>query len=219
MSEQLLLYDYWRSSAAYRVRIALNLKDLDYQQRSIHLVRAGGEQRQATYAALNPQQLVPTLLHGELVLTQSLAIIEYLDETFPHPPLLPAEPIARAQCRALAQVIACDTHPVNNLRVLQYLSGPLEIDEQPKMDWYRHWVELGFNAFEALLSRYGRTREFCLGTQPTLADCCLIPQVYNAQRFACDLTPYPLIRQIAEASQQHQAFTRAYPDNQPDANI
>ncbi len=215
---ELLLYDYWRSSAAYRVRIALNIKKLSYQQRSIHLVRGGGEQRQPTYTALNPQQLVPTLLHGDLVLTQSMAIIEYLDDAFPESSVLPAEPVQRAQCRALAQVVGCDIHPLNNLRVLQYLSGPLEVDDTQKMDWYRHWVAQGFAAFEALLTRYGSTRDFCLGMQPTLADCCLLPQVYNAIRFDCDLTPYPLIRQIAEASKQHPAFIQAYPDNQPDAD-
>lgn len=218
MSQELLLYDYWRSSAAYRVRIALNLKKLTYQQRSIHLVRGGGEQRQSTYAALNPQQLVPTLLHGELVLTQSMAIIEYLDEVFPQPSLLPDSAVQRAQCRALAQVIACDTHPLNNLRVLQYLTGPLGADDAQKMDWYRHWMAKGFSAFEALLTRYGSARDYCLGMQPTLADCCLLPQVYNAIRFDCDLRPYPLIRQITEACEQHPAFAQAYPDKQPDAD-
>ncbi len=218
MQDELLLYDYWRSSAAYRVRIALNLKGLNYQQRSIHLVRAGGEQRQPTYAALNPQQLVPTLLHGELVLTQSMSIIEYLDEVFRATPLLPADPLARAQCRALAQVIGCEIHPLNNLRVLQYLSGPMGADDDQKSDWYQHWLRHGFDAFEALLTRYALTRDYCLGMQPTLADCCLLPQVYNARRFDFDLAPYPLIRQIVQASEQHPAFIQAYPDNQPDAN-
>jgi len=218
MTASLLLYDYWRSSAAYRVRIALNLKGLDYQQRSIHLVRGGGEQRQTTYAALNPQQLVPALLHGELVLTQSMAIIEYLDEVFPQIPLLPSGPVERAQCRALSQLVACEMHPINNLRVLQYLVGPLSADDQQKMDWYFHWLRLGFTAFEALLVRYGRTQDYCLGMQPTLADCCLLPQVYNAKRFKFDLTPYPLIQQVIQTSEQQAAFIKAYPDNQADAN-
>ncbi len=219
MSAELLLYDYWRSSAAYRVRIALNLKGLEYRQLSVHLVRGGGEQRQAAYSALNPQQLVPTLLHGELALTQSMSIIEYLDEVFPGIPLLPSDAHARAQCRTLAQLIACEIHPLNNLRVLQYLSGPLGVEDTPKAEWYQHWLHQGFAAFEALLVRYGHTRDYCLGMQPTLADCCLLPQVYNARRFDCDLTPYPLIRQVVQTSEQHPAFIRAYPDNQADANV
>lgn len=170
MPADILLYDYWRSSAAYRVRIALNIKQLQYEQRSVHLVRNGGEQKQSTYAALNPQQLVPTLLHGTQVLTQSMAIIEYLDEEYSHPPLLPMGKLARAQCRALSQVIACDLHPLNNLSILQYLTGSLEIDETQKNDWYMHWLRRGLDAFESLLVRYGLTQDYCLGMQPTLAD-------------------------------------------------
>lgn len=218
MPAEILLYDYWRSSAAYRVRITLNLKKLPYEQRAVHLVRDGGEQKKATYAALNPQQLVPTLVDGTQVFTQSMAIIEYLDEKYPRVPLLPDEPARRAQCRALAQIIACDLHPLNNLRVLQYLTATVGTEESQKTNWYRHWLYQGLNAFEALLVRYGQTQEYCLGMQPTLADCCLLPQIYNAQRFDCDLSAYPLICQVSQACSQDAAFVKAHPDNQPDAN-
>lgn len=217
MSETLLLYDYWRSTAAYRVRIALNLKGLDYAQRSVHLVRDGGEQHQSVYAALNPQQLVPTLLHGERVLTQSLAIIEYLDEVFPGPPLLPTEPLRRAQSRTLAQVIACDLHPLNNLRVLQYLQQQLGVDDEQKTAWYQHWVKQGLSTVEALLTRYGRAAQFCDGEQPSMADCCLAAQIYNARRFDCAWQCYPLIKQIIMSCDAHPAFQRAAPENQADA--
>jgi len=214
----LLLYDYWRSTAAYRVRIALQLKGLAYEQRSVHLVRDGGEQRQPVYAALNPQQLVPTLVHGESVLTQSLAIIEYLDETWPQPALLPVEPLRRAQVRTLAQVIACDLHPLNNLRVLQYLSDELAVSDTAKSTWYAHWMTQGLRTVEALLTRYGRAAAFCDGEQPGLADCCLAAQIYNARRFQCEWTCYPLIRQIIASCDAHPAFQRAAPEQQPDAD-
>jgi len=213
----LLLYDYWRSTASYRVRIALHLKGLHFEQRSVHLVRNGGEQRQPVYAALNPQQLVPTLVHGESVLTQSLAIIEYLDESWPPPPLLPAEPLRRAQVRTLAQVIACELHPLNNLRVLQYLTGELGVSETDKSSWYQHWMQQGLRTVEALLTRYGRAAAFCDGEQPGLADCCLAAQIYNARRFQCEWECYPLIRQIIASCDQHPAFQRAAPEQQADA--
>lgn len=217
MPGDLLLYDYWRSSAAYRVRIALNLKALQVEQRSIHLVRDGGEQHQPNYSALNPQQLVPTLVHGDAVLTQSLAIIEYLEETWPQVPLLPVDRLGRSQVRALAGIIACDLHPLNNLRVLQFLVDNLDHSDSKKMNWYRHWVKTGLTAFEAMLTKFGKAGVFCHGRQPGLADCCLIPQVYNAKRFSCDLDAYPLIRQIAANCDQHEAFVQAAPEQQPDA--
>jgi maleylacetoacetate isomerase/maleylpyruvate isomerase len=199
------------------VRIALHLKGLDFEQRSVHLVRNGGEQRQPAYAALNPQQLVPTLVHGESVLTQSLAIIEYLDESWPQPALLPAEPLRRAQVRTLAQVIACELHPLNNLRVLQYLTGELGVSEADKSSWYQHWMQQGLRTFEALLTRYGRAADFCDGEQPGLADCCLAAQIYNARRFQCEWECYPLIRQIIASCDKHPAFQRAAPEQQADA--
>ncbi len=217
------LYGYWRSSAAYRVRIALNLKGLTAEQLSIHLVREGGEQHKAEYIALNPQELVPTLVvEGEQGtdnlnhnLTQSLAIIEYLEELYPQSPLLPASPLARAQVRALAQSIACEIHPLNNLRVLQYLTQTLNVDDAAKNAWYHHWVNTGFSALEQQLeSVSGR---YCFGDTVTIADLCLIPQVYNAKRFNVDLTPYPNIVRIWEACNQLAAFSAAAPEVQADA--
>lgn len=219
MPGDLLLYDYWRSSAAYRVRIALNLKGLQAEQRSIHLVRDGGEHKQPHYSGLNPQQLVPTLVHGDIVLTQSLAIIEYLEETWPQVALLPTGRQARSQVRTLANIIASDLHPLNNLRVLQFLTGELKQSEADKTRWYQHWVQKGLTAFEAMLTKFGKADRFCHGRQPTLADCCLIPQVYNARRFSCSLDGYPLIRQIAAHCDQHDAFVRAAPEQQADAIV
>ncbi|MFW5816798.1 MAG: maleylacetoacetate isomerase, partial [Wenzhouxiangella sp.] len=183
----LTLYAYWRSSASYRVRIALQLKGLDHLIQPVHLVRGGGEQHQAAFLRRNPQGLVPCLVHGETVLTQSLAIIEYLDERFPDPPLLPDNAADRARARAIAQAIACDVHPLNNLRVLHYLSASVGLDDSAKKDWYRHWTESGLRAVEALLRRAADAGPFCLGLRPGLADCCLLPQVYNARRFSCSL--------------------------------
>lgn len=210
------LYTYFRSSAAYRVRIALNLKGMDYQAVPVHLVRNGGEHKSADYLALNPQGLVPALDVDGQVLTQSLAILEYLDETHPDPALLPADALGRARVRAIAQAIACDIHPINNLRVLQYLGGTLGLDQAAKDTWYRHWVETGLQAVEAMLAADRRTGAFCHGDQPGLADCCLVPQVFNARRFNCDLTALPTIVRIAERCEQIEAFNRAAPAQQPD---
>ena len=213
----LVLYGYWRSSAAYRVRMALNLKGLDFEQRHVHLVRDGGEQHSEEYRALNPQGRVPTLLHGERVLTQSPAILEYLEEVFPEPALLPGDPDGRARVRALCAVIACDTHSLNNLQVLKYLTGTLGIDEQAKLEWYRHWVAAGLDSFETLLADSEETGDFCHGDSVSLADCCLLPQVYNARRFHCDESRWINIRRVCAALESMPEIDRATPENQPDA--
>lgn len=210
------LYNYFRSSASYRVRIALNLKALAYEQTSLHLRR--NEQSAPTYLKLNPQGLVPTLVDGDTVVSQSLAIIEYLDETHPKPPLLPATPVERARVRSLAQMIACDIHPLGNLRVLRYLADPLGHDEKTVETWFNHWIKLGFEAVERRLASERATGRFCHGDAPSMADCCLVPQVANAQRYpSFDLAPYPTIRRIAAACLALEAFDRAQPMKQPDA--
>jgi maleylpyruvate isomerase len=211
------LHTYFRSSAAYRVRIALNLKDLPYEAAPVHLLRDGGEQLQAAYRAINPSALVPTLQDGALTLTQSLAIIEYLEEKYPLNPLLPTDLAGRARVRALAMDIACDIHPVNNLRVLKYLKHELGVADDPKNAWYTHWVRLGLQAFEAQLARSSETGKFCHGDTPTLADCCLVPQIFNAQRFDIDLAPYPTVAAIHARCEELPAFQAAHPSNQPDA--
>lgn len=211
------LYTYFRSSAAYRVRIALNLKQLDYEAVPVHLVRNGGEQRQTDYLALNPAGLVPTLIDDGNVLQQSLAIIEYLDEVHPQPALLPGSPAERARIRAIAQAIACDIHPVNNLRVLRYLVHELGVNDAQKNAWYRHWIAIGLSAVESMLAADPRTGLFCHGDTPTLADCCLVPQVFNAQRFDCDLSAMPTVMAIVERCAALDAFQRAAPGQQPDA--
>jgi maleylacetoacetate isomerase len=213
----LKLYGYWRSSAAYRVRIALELKGLTYESVPVHLVRDGGEQRKPSYRRINPQGRVPALEHDGRVLTQSLAIIEYLDETWPEPALLPSTAAARARVRALAQLVACDIHPLNNLRVLQYLAKELGRSEDARNDWYRHWIEDGFDALEALLAGSTETGRYCHGNEPGLADVLLVPQVYNARRYQCDLTPYQTITRIEQACNALAAFDRARPERQPDA--
>lgn len=210
------LYTYFRSSAAYRVRIALNLKGLEYDAVPVHLVKDGGQHKTAEYLALNPQGLVPVLQVDGQVLTQSLAIIEYVDETHPSPPLLPADALGRARVRAIAQAVACDIHPVNNLRVLQYLGGRLGLDQAAKDEWYRHWVQTGLQAVESLLAQDSRTGAFCHGDQPGLADCCLVPQVFNAKRFNCDLSALPTIMAITQRCESLAAFAQAAPANQPD---
>ncbi len=211
------LYTYFRSSAAYRVRIALNLKGLAYEAAPVHLTRSGGEQNQPGYRAVNPAGLIPALEDDGQVLTQSLAIIEYLDETHPTPPLLPGSAVDRARIRALAQTVACDIHPLNNLRILRYLSTELGASEEQKNTWYRHWIESGFTALESLLAHDPRTGAFCHGNTPTLADICLAPQIFNARRFACNLDAMPTICRIAAECEKLEAFTRAAPANQPDA--
>ncbi len=211
------LHTYFRSSAAYRVRIALHLKGLDYEAVPVHLVRGGGEHRQPAYLGLNPAGLVPALEDAGQVLTQSLAIVEYLEETHPQPALLPAAALDRARVRAIAQVIACDIHPVNNLRVLQYLTRELGASEEQKNAWYRHWVGVGMQAVEAMLAGDARTGAFCHGDTPGLADCCLVPQVFNARRFNCPLDDLPTIRRIVDACEQLPAFQKAAPAAQPDA--
>jgi maleylacetoacetate isomerase/maleylpyruvate isomerase len=211
------LYTYFRSSAAYRVRIALKLKGLDYEAVPVHLVRGGGEHRQPAYLGINPAALVPALVDDDHVLTQSLAIIEYLDEIHPAPALLPGSAAERARIRALAQAIACDLHPINNLRVLQYLTREFGADDAQKNAWYRHWIGTGLGAVEAMLAGDARTGACCHGDTPTLADCCLVPQVFNARRFGCDLGAMPTVVRIAEHCATFDAFRRAAPENQPDA--
>jgi maleylacetoacetate isomerase len=212
----LTLHTYFRSSAAFRVRIALNLKGLSFESIPVHLLRNGGEQHHPAYGEFNPARLVPTLQDGALKLTQSLAIMEYLEETRPHPALLPQAPEARAMVRALALGIACDIHPLNNLRVLQYLEASLEIDAQARNEWSRHWVELGFAAIERMLVE-ARAGTCCFGDTPTLADCCLIPQVFNAQRLGCALERFPTIMRIYEHCMRLEPFQRAAPGAQIDA--
>ena len=211
------LYTYFRSSAAYRVRIALNLKGLAYDSVPVHLTRGGGEQLKPAYRELNPQGLVPILEDGAQRLTQSVAIIEYLDEVHPQPPLLPKDPPGRARVRALALSIACDLHPLNNTRVLSYLTGPMGLDNDAKQTWYCHWIAEGLGALETLLAKYRQTGKFCHGDAPGLADCCLVPQMANARRFKCDVTHYPTLLKIESNCQALDAFQRAAPDRQPDA--
>lgn len=215
------LYGYFRSSASYRVRIALNLKGLPYEVVPVHLLRNGGEQFTAEYRKLNPDALVPALVDEEsgddCALTQSLAIIEYLNDAYPQPPLLPGDPRDRAFVRSIALSIACDIHPLNNLRVLRYLVRELKVSEEDKNGWYRHWCEQGLASLESMLDRDARVGRFCFGDTPTLADCCLIPQIANAQRLDCNLSNMPTIMRINEACLALDAFVHALPSNQPDA--
>ena len=210
------LHTYFRSSAAYRVRIALNLKQLPAEMAAVHLLKDGGEQFSAAYHALNPSHLVPLLDDDGMLLTQSLAIMEYLEETHPQHRLLPADTRGRARVRSIAQAIACDIHPINNLRILKYLSDELGISAEQKESWYRHWVALGLEALETQLARDPDTGRFCHGDTPTLADCCLVPQLYNARRFECDLAPYPTLAAIGERCDELAAFADARPERQAD---
>ncbi len=213
----LTLYTYFRSTAAYRVRIALNLKQLDYIPHTIHLVRDGGEQHSTQYRDINPQGLVPTLIDGDTTVTQSLAIIEYLEERFPSPPLLPRTPGLRAQARAIAQQICCDIHPLNNLRVLNYLRTEMQQDESSRHRWYQHWITEGLAALEQWLARDGKHQSrYCFGDTPTVADLCLIPQLYNARRFSCDTSNYPTLLKIDQHCMTLTAFQQASPEQQPD---
>ena len=212
------LYGYFRSSTSYRVRIALNLKGLPYEQVPVHLVKDGGQHLTETYRAINPAAAVPALVLADgTVLTQSLAICDYLDDVCPQPPLLPPDPLGRARVRAFAQGIACDIHPVDNLRVLKYLGGPLGHDEDTRNIWYRHWVTEGFRALEAMVAGHPSTGRHVQGDAPTLADICLVPQMYNARRFHVDLAPYPTLCRLDEAARALPAFAAAAPEVQPDA--
>lgn len=214
----LQLYNYFRSSASYRVRIALNLKGLPYEYVPIHLLKDGGQQHTADYQRINPAELVPALVDDGHAIGQSLAIMEYLDETRPElPALLPRDALGRARVRALAQSIACEIHPLNNLRVLQYLEKDLKLDEATKATWYRHWITLGFTAMEAMLADNPQTGTFCHGDAPGLADCCLIPQIANSRRFDTPLEAFPTIRRIEQACLALDAFAKAAPQLQPDA--
>ena len=216
------LYSYFRSSAAFRVRIALNLKGLDYDTIPVHLLRSGGEQHGESYRALNPEKLVPTLIDdgagndGQAALAQSLAIIEYLEETQPQPPLLPSSAVDRAHVRGLALAIACDIHPLNNLRVLRYLSRELKLEEAARNDWYRHWCMQGLTALEARLSGDHRTGQFCYGDAPSLADCCLVPQIFNGRRVNTSFDGLPRTMAAFDACMALPAFQQAQPSSCPD---
>ena len=211
------LYTYFRSTAAYRVRIALNLKGLAYEALPVHLLRDGGEQLGDAYRAVNPSALLPTLDDEGSVIGQSLAIIEYLEETRPQVPLLPSTAADRARVRALALTVAADTHPLGNLRVLKYLKGELKVTEEVKLEWQQHWLRGGMATLERLLAGDARTGRYCHGDTPTLADCCLVPQVFGAQRFGVDLARYPTIMRIFDACAELPAFQQAHPAQQPDA--
>jgi maleylpyruvate isomerase len=211
------LYNFCRSSASFRVRIALNLKGIPFEYISVHLAK--GEHKKPEYAALAADGLVPLLDTGTLKLSQSMAIIEYLDETHPAPALLPADAVGRHSVRALAQSIACEIHPLNNLRVLKYLTGQLKVDEDTKTKWYQHWVREGLVSFEKQLAQVQDklpTGKYCYGDTPTLADCCLIPQIFNGQRFNCDFSGLPRTMAAFDACMQLPAFDKAQPKNCPD---
>ena len=210
------LYTFFRGSSPFRVRIALNLKGLAYESSSVHLAK--GEQRQPAYSAVNPQSLVPALvLDDGHVLTQSLAIIEYLDETHPEPRLIPADPLGRARVRALSLIVACEIHPLNNARTLAHLRKGMKQTEDQVNAWYRPWVADGLAKVESSLTHFAGTGKFCHGDAPTMADCCLVPQVFNAKRFECDTQPYPTVMRVFDECMKLDAFDRAQPAKQPDA--
>ncbi len=211
----LRLYTYFRSGTSHRVRIVLNLKGLIYEQAPVHLLK--GEQQQERYRSLNPQGLLPLLEDGEVRISQSLAIIEYLERIHPEPPLLPAEPADQARVRSLALICACEMHPLNNLRVLRYLEDPLGLDQAARDAWCRRWMEEGFAALERRLAGEPGTGRFCHGDRPTLADVCLVPQVVSSRRWGTDLDPFPTVRRIHDACLELEAFVAAMPANQPDA--
>jgi maleylacetoacetate isomerase/maleylpyruvate isomerase len=208
------LYTYFRSSAAFRVRIALNLKGLAYEPAFVHL--GEGEHRQPAYAAVNPQGLLPALEVGGARLAQSIAIMEYLEEAHPQPPLLPKHPLGRARVRSLSLLVACEIHPLNNPRVLKYIKNTLGHSQEEVDAWYRHWIADGLAKLEAELARIGTGRH-CHGDTPSMADCCLVPQIFNARRFECDLKPYPTVTRVFDACMRLEAFDRAQPSKQPDA--
>jgi maleylpyruvate isomerase len=211
------LYSYFRSSAAFRVRIVLNLKGATVEYVPVHLLKAGGEQLSESYRRVNPAALVPTLEDDGHVLTQSLAIIEYLDERYPEPPLLPSDALSMAYVRAIALSIACDIHPLNNLRVLRYLVRKLEVSDAAKESWIRHWVELGLGQLEQFVVAAGRSGRYALGDQVTIADVVIVPQIFNARRADCDLSQAPTLNAICDRCMQLDGFARAQPSAQPDA--
>jgi maleylacetoacetate isomerase len=211
------LYTFFRSSASYRVRIALNLKRIDYEQAAIHLRRGGGEHLTETYKAVNPQALVPALEDGGRIITQSLAIIEYLEERFPDPPLLPGDPAERAVARSMALLVACEVHPIQNLRVLLYLRKNLNHSEEEINAWARHWIELGFSSLEQMRLALPKPGAFCFGDAPTIADVCLVPQLANARRFGVELKQFPSLLNVENNCLALRAFVDAAPERQPDA--
>jgi len=211
------LYTFFRSSASYRVRIALNLKGLSYEQAPIHLRKGGGEQFSAAYKALNPQALVPTLEDNGKVITQSLAIIEYLEEKHPKPALLPGDPADKAIVRSMALIIACEVHPIQNLRVLNYVKSNYDQTDEQVNRWAQHWIDLGLSALEQSIVGHSKGGKFCFGNTPTLADICLVPQLGNARRYGCDLSQYSTILSIEKNCMALSAFANAAPEKQPDA--
>jgi maleylacetoacetate isomerase len=217
MKDEFALYGYFRSSAAFRARIALNLKGIKPELRFIHLLKGGGQQHTAQYKALNPMELIPALVHDGHLITQSLAIMEYLDEIVPQPPILPKDALGRARVREIACVIACDIHPVNNLRLGQYLKRVLGAGDEQQVSWQRHWITVGFEALEKMLGTSPGTGAFCHGDAPTIADICLIPQMFNARRVKLEIERYPTLARIEEHALKHPAFDAAHPKNQPDA--
>jgi maleylacetoacetate isomerase len=212
---ELILYSYWRSSAAYRVRIALSLKKLAYKTIPVHLVKEGGQQHTSEFASINASELVPVLVDGEIAINQSLAIIDYLDEISPEVLLTPTDRHLRYQVKSLAQDIAIDIHPINNLRVMQYLTSTIGTDQMQNTDWIRHWITLGFTALEMKLKNTAGA--CCVGDDVTLVDACLIPQVYNALRFGVTMSPFPTITRLYSSLIKHPDFIAAAPDNQLDA--
>ncbi|GAA0213339.1 maleylacetoacetate isomerase [Kangiella japonica] len=215
----LKLYSYWRSTAAYRVRTALNIKRLSYSIIPIHLVKDGGEQHKPEYAEKNPQELVPLLDDNGKLLSQSMAICEYIDEVYDGPKLLPSEPFLRAKVRSVCQIIACDIHPLDNLRVLQYLKGELQVSDEQKSTWYAHWILEGFKALESMLAEYKAKGPFCFGDELTLADVFLVSQMYNARRFEVDLSDFPRLVEVEQHCLTLNAFSDAKPEAQPDATL
>jgi maleylpyruvate isomerase len=212
-----VLHNYFRSSASYRVRIAMNLKGLPYSYASVHLNRNGGEQFQSAFATLNPQKLVPVLSDQGTDVSQSLAILEYLDERYPEKPLLPKAIEDRAYVRQLSLAVACDIHPLNNLRILKFLTGPMGLTEEKKMAWIQHWIKVGLSGLEEALARSPKRGRFCFGDSPTMADCCLVPQIFGALRFDVDLTPYPTLMKIYAECEAMPEFQQAHPARQPDS--
>jgi maleylacetoacetate isomerase len=208
------LYDFANSGASYRARIALNLKELDYQQVPIHLTKAGGEQFSSDYTELNPQNFVPTLVDGDIQLIQSMAIMEYLEEVYPNPSIIPGNSVERAEIRSLSNIIACDIHPINNLRVRLYLDENMAVTPENQKLWIEHWIRNGFNAYMKLYDK-GPQGKFSYGDNPTIADACLIPQIANARRNGCDLSDYDILLKIEDSCQALPAFERALPANQP----